>query len=106
MSRTSVRTALALAGFSILTAACGPMQEAAEKKIEADAQRMVDDIERKVAGDAVAQYNIVRQSGSAIDLCVQAGLVSAAMLQAQDEAGYAEWKAVERRDCGEAGLAR
>jgi hypothetical protein len=31
-------------------------------------------------------------------------MVTAALLQAKDEAGYAEWKKVERKACKAAGL--
>lgn len=62
-------------------------------------------IYRRVAADAVAQYRIVERSrGSALDLCVQAGLVAAAYLQAQNESQYREWKGVERRNCRIAGV--
>ncbi len=60
--------------------------------------------EQQVARDAVAQYNIAAQNGTVIDRCVQAGLVSAAYLQAQDVKNYKQWKAIERRDCRAAGL--
>lgn len=63
-------------------------------------------IHDKVARDAVAQYQIAAQSGAPMDRCVQAGLVAAAFLQAQDQASYAQWKDTERRDCKAAGLRR
>jgi len=56
-------------------------------------------IEQQVAEDAVDQYNITRQLGTAIDQCVQAGMVSAAYLQANVQSSYAAWKEVKRRDC-------
>lgn len=61
-------------------------------------------IHNKVAEDAVTQYNIAARNGSAIDVCVQAGLVSAAYLQAQDESAYKTWKGIEQRDCDAAGI--
>lgn len=61
-------------------------------------------IERQVAEDAIKQYGIVKRQGSKIEACAQAGMVTAALLQAKDEAGYAQWKKVEAEDCGTAGL--
>lgn len=61
-------------------------------------------IHNKVAEDAVKQYDMAARNGSAIDVCVQAGLVSAAYLQAQDESAYKTWKGIEQRDCDAAGI--
>jgi hypothetical protein len=68
------------------------------------ANAAMDDITAKVARDSVQQYEIAKRSGNAIDVCVQAGLVSAAFLQAKDEANYASWKAIEKADCKRAGM--
>lgn len=62
------------------------------------------DIEAKVALDAVAQYEIAKRQGDAMQTCVQAGMVSAAFLQAKNEAHYTQWKATERADCARAGM--
>jgi hypothetical protein len=95
-------SALALAG-------CDP-QAAYDQQMEqinADAQNMMKDIELQVATDAVEQYTIVVQGGgSAMDRCVQAGMVAAAFLQANAANRYEEWKERERTDCGAAGLPR
>ena len=72
--------------------------------LDMQVERDMQQIHNQVALDAVAQYNIAKQSGSSIDACVQAGLVSAAYLQAQDQASYARWKDVEKADCRRAGL--
>ncbi len=61
-------------------------------------------IEQQVAQDAVDQYNIAKRQGDAIQICVQAGLVSAAYLQAEDEGNYNLWKSTERSDCNRAGI--
>jgi hypothetical protein len=53
------------------------------------------DIHNQVATDAVAQYDIAKRQGDAMQACVQAGMVSAAWLQAKDEA--------EKADCAGAG---
>ena len=58
----------------------------------------------QVATDAVDQYNIAKRQGDEIQICVQASLVSAAYLQAEDEPNYRRWKAVEDVDCAAAGL--
>jgi len=61
-------------------------------------------VEKSVADDAIAQYGIAKRNGSAMDRCVQAGMVTAALLQSQEEAKYREWKDVENADCAAAGL--
>jgi hypothetical protein len=69
-------------------------------------QNLLQEIHNKVASDAEAQYYIALRHGTRIDICVQAGLVSAAYLQAQDEAKYQQWKSTERSDCNAAGVPR
>ncbi len=61
-------------------------------------------IERKVVEDAIAQYGIVKRSGSRAEACVHAGIVSAAYVQAKDEDGLRRWKPTEREDCRRAGM--
>lgn len=61
-------------------------------------------VTNKVAEDAVAQYNIAARQGDPMQICVQAGMVSAAFLQAQDEVSYRQWKATEKVDCHRASL--
>lgn len=63
-----------------------------------------DRINGMVANDSVAQYEIAKRNGSPMDVCVAAGLVSAAHLQAKDEANYAAAKAREKQDCAKAGM--
>ncbi len=74
--------------------------------VEKEAAESMRSIEQQVATDSVAQYNITKQSGTAMDQCAHAGLVAAAYLQAKDQSSYATWKAVERRDCDAAGVPR
>jgi hypothetical protein len=72
--------------------------------LEQQADRTLQDIHNKVAADAVAQYGIAQRNGSAMDTCVQAGLVAASFLQAKDEANYQQWKQTEKADCSRAGI--
>lgn len=83
-------TALALA---ITLIGCGQAVEA-----------QMDSTYDKVSSDMVAQYDIAKKQGDAMQTCVQAGMVSAAYLQAKDEAKYNEWKAIEKTDCKAAGI--
>lgn len=62
------------------------------------------DIENKVATDAVAQYEIAKRQGDPMQMCAQAGFVSAAWLQAKDEVRYGAAKATEKLDCEKAGV--
>jgi hypothetical protein len=61
-------------------------------------------IENNVAEDAVKQYEIAKKNGSAIDAYVQAGVVSAAYLQANDEENYKKWKEIEAQEAKLAGF--
>jgi len=74
--------------------------------VEKEAAETMRTIEQQVATDSEAQYNITKQSGTAIDQCVHAGMVAAAYLQAKDQGSYARWKEVERQDCNAAGVPR
>jgi hypothetical protein len=60
----------------------------------------------RAADDAIAQYNLAKQQGNQIKVCEQAGLIAAALLKAQDQNGYNQWKAIEAVDCSAAGAPR
>lgn len=72
--------------------------------LEQQAGTSMDRIEDQVAEDSVRQYNLSKQAGDVIEICVQAGLVSAAYLQAEDQPNYLKWKEIEKADCKRAGL--
>jgi len=74
--------------------------------IEKEANKSMDSIYQQVTDDAVSQYRITKASGSAMDQCVQAGIVAAAYLQAKNQASYAVWKQTEVADCNKAGIPR
>lgn len=61
-------------------------------------------IMNQVADDAVKQYDIAKQGGDKSQICVQAGLVVAGYLQAQDSANYQKWQQIKSADCAAAGL--
>lgn len=63
-------------------------------------------IQDQVAQDSVAQYNIAAAQGDQMQKCVQAGIVAAAYLQAQDTSNYKMWKGLEKADCLVAGVTR
>lgn len=74
--------------------------------LEKQAAKDLQGIHDQVAADAVKQYKIAKRNGSAMDACVQAGLVTAAYLQAKDESSYQLWKITESTDCARAGINR
>jgi hypothetical protein len=61
-------------------------------------------VEQHVADDAVKQYEIAKRDGAQMDVCVHAGLVSAAYIQAKDEENYRKWKQIENDECARAGV--
>lgn len=72
--------------------------------LEKQAAKDMNNIYNQVANDAVKQYEMAQRSGTPIDICVQAGLVSASYLQAKDESNYQRWKRTEGADCARAGV--
>ena len=62
------------------------------------------DVYAQTVNDTIEQYDIAKQQGDKIQICVQAGLVSAAVLQAKDSDCYSVWKDVEKSACRAAGV--
>lgn len=61
-------------------------------------------IYQKVADDSIAQYGMVKRNGTKIEVCVHAGMVAAAFLQAKNEEQYIVWKKTQKADCAKAGM--
>jgi hypothetical protein len=74
--------------------------------LEHVASSNMKDINVQVAKDSIDEYDITKRQGDPMEICVHAGLVAAAYLQAKDGASYEHWKIVEKRDCAAAGLAK
>lgn len=74
--------------------------------LEQETEREMKKIENQIATDAVRQYEIAKRQGDPIQICVQAGMVTAAYLQAKDEPNYQRWKKTEAEDCKKAGIPR
>jgi len=72
--------------------------------LEQQAANDLDSIKNQVAADSVNQYNIAKAQGDPIQICVQAGMVSAAYLQANDQVNYNTWKNIQKEDCRAAGM--
>ena len=70
--------------------------------LQKQAAKNLNGIYGNVAADAMTQYEITKRNGNAIDVCIHAGLVSAAFLQAKDEVNYKKWKEIEGGDCARA----
>jgi hypothetical protein len=74
--------------------------------LEPYAAKEMQRIENKTAADAINQYGIAKRQGDPIQICKQAGFVSAAYLQAKDEPNYQRWEKIEKDDCSRAGVPR
>ncbi len=72
--------------------------------LDHQAAKQMQKIEDQVAADSVKEYNVAKTQGDVMQICVQAGFVSAAYLQAKDQANYNKWKAIEQSDCRAAGV--
>lgn len=68
------------------------------------AQGLLGGIQDRVATDAVQRYEIVKRAGEPVEVCVHAGRVAAAYLQAKNETKYQQWKEIERADCARSGM--
>ena len=49
------------------------------------------------------QYNLAKQGGDKMQICVQAQLVVQGYLQSNDQENYKKWKTIEANDCGASG---
>jgi predicted ferric reductase len=72
-----------------------------DSQVENDMQK----IENKVAIDAEKQYEIAKNGGDKMQTYIQASLVATAYLQAKDEVNYNKWKAIEKEEARNAGVA-
>lgn len=96
LSGGTVLFALLLVGVFIWWMASGGQEKYVAKEL--------DKIEMQVANDMVEQYNIAKRSGDRTQICVHAGMVAAAFLQAKDEPNYAIWQQTQKADCKKAGV--
>lgn len=71
---------------------------------EDQVQKEVNDISSQVARDAEKQYEIAKKNGEDMDAYIQAGMVAAAYLQANDEENYKKWKKIEKEAAKKVGL--
>lgn len=99
MQKLSAREAI---GIVVLAAILGGGYFASQAKQE----QALADVPRQVLRDTVRQYDTAKRDGTAMDACVQAGLVKAAALQAHDDATFRRFVEVERADCAAAGAGR
>lgn len=81
----------------VILSGCKDLQKKAEDDFEKD-------VNEKVTSDVLEQYEIVKRNGNKMEVCVHAGFVAAAYLQAKNEPEYKKWKAIEKTDCKKAGL--
>jgi hypothetical protein len=69
-----------------------------------DPQKVSNDLFQQVADDAITQYDIAKRHGSQIDICLRAQLVAESFLQGNNEIEYANWRGIQKTECGKAGL--
>lgn len=67
-------------------------------------QKELEDVHREVIKDAIAQYEAIKKSDDKIEVCVYAGMVTAAYVQANNEKEAKKWKDIEDVDCKRAGI--
>lgn len=64
-----------------------------------ESQKAMNDIHIKVANDAVKELELAMKGGDQAEICVRAGIVSAAYNQAHDEKNYLLAKKLEKKAC-------
>jgi len=64
----------------------------------------LDSINSKVAEDAVKQYEMVKKTGTPAEIYVHASMVTAAYLQAKDDANYKKWHEIQLKAAKKAGM--
>jgi hypothetical protein len=72
--------------------------------LEPHAVKEMQRSENQVPADAINQYGIAKRQGDPVQICKQAGLVSAAYLQSKDEPNYQRWKKIEQDECSRADI--
>ena len=95
---------LGLFVFSVMSENDEPKTQTTEVNIPKTAEQYMQDNAYKVAADYIEKYEIALIQGDEIQICVQAGLVSAAFLNAKDQEQYNKWKSIEANRCEEAGI--
>lgn len=74
----------------------------------ADEKEAVDEITKqvnnKVITEELKKYKMVEKTGTKIEICIQAQMVTQAYLQAGNEEKYKEWHDTQESDCYLAGL--
>lgn len=94
-------------GLFVVSAMSGkdePKTQVKELDVPKTAEQYMKDNAYKVAADYIEKYEIALIQGDEIQICVQAGLVSAAFLNAKDQEQYNKWKSIEANRCEEAGI--
>lgn len=75
--------------LSVAFFACAPSQEQMEKDL--------DNVSVSLAEDGIKSYNIAIENGQIDDAYAQASMVATFYLQAEDNANYKKWKAIENK---------
>ena len=70
-----------------------------KKTVKDEIEEEMNSIYEQVAIDELRKFRIVLKTKDRIAICVQAGMVSAALLQAGKESEYLEWKKKEKELC-------
>ena len=67
-------------------------------------EKELQDIHQQVIKDAIAQYENIKKTDDKIEICVYAGMVTAAYTQANNKTEADKWKIIEDQDCKKAGI--
>lgn len=91
----------------VLLLACPSKQEANEqfkKDLDEGTKKVEAELNQKIIDEAIAQYQIVARAELKQEMCLRAGVVVEAHLQAKQEADWRIWKQIQYRDCKKAGI--
>lgn len=71
-----------------------------------NAHQDAKEVSGQIIKESINRYEIVKNSGNAMDTCIQAGIVKNTMLATQNETGSKKWISIEKKDCEKAGAHR
>jgi len=84
--------------------ACKELEDKVDQMEKKEVDKLDMKINSQVVDEALKEFEIVKKGGDKMEICVRAGFVAEAYLQAKDEAKYTEWKKTEKDLCKAAGM--
>jgi uncharacterized lipoprotein NlpE involved in copper resistance len=95
MGAKVMRPALLLSVFFLF--GCDNNQD--EREAEAPELSEVEEAKYKIVDEFLKEYEVAERTGNRSEKCWRAGMVATAYREADDDAAYRKWKAIQKDDC-------